>query len=399
MVNAVSMGMIEELTDELNARTHMSTLRFRGPACRHISEQPSRTCQLPMQSRRDFVASMLTIGGAAALGMPTRSAHAEAASAHADDWRWLIGNWDVWHRRLKERLAGSTEWEEFGGKSALWLTMGGFGTIDDNIVDIPSGTYRGLTLRAFDPKTNRWAIWWLDGRKPTRIDPPVFGGFEGDTGTFFGRDTFNGRPIKVRFRWNDVHGQRPWWEQAFSTDEGATWEVNWRNYFTRTAAEPTPLPKSADAPNDWDFLVGNWTVHHRRRRKRLVGNNEWDEFGGTLTNWPVLGGYGNVSDNVMNFPSGVVRGVGLRAYDPVAKQYSSWWIDSRNPSALGAPFRGSIADGVGTFIGEDDLNGRSIKTRVQWSEMTPRSARWEQSSSADGGKTWETNWISTFTRK
>jgi hypothetical protein len=352
-----------------------------------------------MHTRREFIVSMLAAAGATTLGLQPQNTRAAAMSSHAKDWRWLVGNWDVWHRRLKERLSGSTEWEEFGGKSALWLTMGGLGTIDDNIVEIPSGTYRGLTLRTFDPKTNQWAIWWLDARKPTRIDPPVIGGFEGDTGTFFGRDTFNGQPIKVRFRWNDVHGRRPWWEQAFSTDDGATWEVNWRNYFTRTAAEPTPLAELSGAPNDWEFLVGNWSARHRRLRKRLVGNDEWDEFDGTLTNWPVLGGFGNASDNVMNFPSGVVRGVGLRMYDRSAKQYSSWWIDSRDPSVIGAPVRGSIANGIGTFIGDDTLDGRSIKTRVQWSQMTARSARWEQSSSADGGQTWETNWISTFARK
>lgn len=227
----------------------------------------------------------------------------------------------------------------------------------------------------------------------------MLGAFEGDVGTFFGRDTFKRRPITVRFRWNDIHGPRPWWEQAFSTDDGATWEVNWRNYFTRTATEPSPLAKLPDAPKDWDFLVGHWNVHHRRLRKRLVGNDDWDEFDGTLTNWPVLGGHGNVSDNVMNFPSGIVRGVGLRMYDTTSKEYSSWWIDTRDPSVLGTPVRGRMNNGVGTFIGDDTLNGRTIKTRVQWSEITARSARWEQSSSADGGTTWEINWISTFTRK
>lgn len=354
---------------------------------------------LPTHSRREFVAAMSALGGALTLGLPIWHARAaDAASSHANDWRWLVGNWDVWHRRLKERLAGNNEWQEFDGKSALWLTMGGLGTVDDNIVDLPDGTYRGLTLRAFDPRTDNWALWWLDGRNPTRIDPPVLGGFKGDVGTFIGRDTFKGRPITVRFRWSDIHGPRPWWEQAFSTDEGTTWEVNWRNYFTRTATEPSPLPKLADAPRDWDFLAGHWSVHHRRLKKRLVGSNEWEEFGGTLSNWPVLGGHGNVGDNVMDFPSGVVRGVGLRAYDPATKRWLSWWLDGREPAVIAPPLRGSFANGIGTFIGDDTLDGSSIKTRVQWSQITSRSARWDQASSADGGKTWETNWISTFSR-
>ncbi len=355
-------------------------------------------------SRRDFIKALTLAGGAAALGLPGLAmagpqSSASAVSEHTRDWQWLVGNWNVWHRRLKERLVGDTHWEEFAGKSALWLAIGGLATIDDNIVELPQGTYRGLTLRAFDPGTGKWSIWWLDGRDPGHIDPPVLGGFDGNSGTFIGHDTFKGRPILMRFRWLDIHGPQPWWEQAFSTDDGASWEVNWRNYFTRTAAEPTPLAVLADAPHDFDFLVGNWKVQHRRLRQRLVGSHAWDSFDGTLLNWPVLGGHGNVGDNVMALPSGTVRGIGLRAYDPTAKQWLSWWLDGRTPSTIEPPVRGRFADGVGTFIGNDTLDGRPIQTRVVWSRITPRSARWEQSCSSDGGASWELNWVSDFTRK
>src|SRR3546814_5783810 len=76
----------------------------------------------------------------------------------------------------------------FGGKSACWPTLGGLGTIDDNILDLPDGEYRGFGIRAFDPATRTWSIWWVDGRNPTRIDPPVVGRFDGDEGVFNGRD-------------------------------------------------------------------------------------------------------------------------------------------------------------------------------------------------------------------
>ncbi|MGH8496881.1 MAG: hypothetical protein ACREVN_12175, partial [Gammaproteobacteria bacterium] len=189
-----------------------------------------------------------------------------------------------------------------------------------------------------------------------------------------------------------------WWEQAFSPDDGASWEVNWRNWFTRTAAEPRPLPSLDDAPRDFDFLAGRWTVHHRRLRQRLAGDDTWDEFDGTLDNWPVLGGYGNVGDNVMAFPATTVRGMSIRVWDRSGRQWLSWWLDGRNPSRLASPLRGGFADGVGTFIGEDEVDGNPVRTRVVWSRITPGSARWEQSASADGGSTWETNWLSEFER-
>jgi len=360
-------------------------------------------------SRRAFLRVMAMAGGAAALGLPEwvgarpdsremAGGVAQDAAAHARDWAWLVGNWDVWHRRLKERLVGDTHWQTFPGRSALWLVMGGQGTIDDNVVALPGDPYRGLTLRTFDPSTGKWSIWWLDGRDPTHIDPPVLGGFQGDAGTFIGHDTFKGRPITMRFRWNDIHSSRPWWEQAFSADDGTSWEVNWRNYFTRTSAVPTPLPKLADAPHDYDFLVGSWKVRHRRLRHRLVGNHDWDNFDGTLVNWPVLGGKGNVGDNLMALPTGTVRGIGLRAFDQATGEWLSWWIDNRTPSVIDPPVRGRFMEGTSTLIGDDHLDGRPIKTRVVWSRITPHSARWEQSCSADGGATWELNWVSDFTR-
>jgi hypothetical protein len=40
-----------------------------------------------------------------------------------------------------------------------------------------------------------------------------------------------------------------------------------------------------------------------------------------------------------------------------------------------------------------------VKTRIVWSRITPVSARWEQAMSPDSGQTWETNWVSDFTRR
>jgi hypothetical protein len=216
---------------------------------------------------------------------------------------------------------------------------------------------------------------------------------------FTGPDTFKGQPVTVRFRWHDLHSARPNWDQALSTDEGKSWEINWRNWFTRTSAEPSPLPLLGDAPKDFDFLVGHWDVRHRKLRRRLAGSDQWDSFAGTLVNWPVLGGAGNVGDNVMAAPAGTIRGVGLRAFDPKAKTWLSWWLDGRDPHVIAAPLKGRFNGGIGTFLGDDTLDGRPVLTRVTWSAITPSSARWEQAASADGGTTWETNWVSELRRR
>lgn len=155
------------------------------------------------------------------------------SSAH--DFDFFTGHWRVAHRQLKQRLAGCTEWVAFDGSCKVSPLLGGAGNIDDNLIDHPSGAYRAATLRAFDPATATWSIWWLDGRFPARVDVPMVGSFDDGQGEFLCDDVFNGAPIKVRFRWR-ADPQHPRWEQAFSGDAGATWETNWIMYFERSNA-------------------------------------------------------------------------------------------------------------------------------------------------------------------
>jgi len=202
-------------------------------------------------NRRNII--QVPLFAAAAGAGPAFAAHPastdELLPDRPHDFDFLVGAWHVAHRRLKERLANNDQWEEFTGSSKLWLTMGGFGTFDDNVINLPAGTYAGMqrnalhggtyrasTIRGYDPKEKLWSIWWLDARTPQGpLDPPVRGRFVDGVGTFFADDTFNGKPIKVRFIWSQTNTPNPKWEQAFSPDGGKMWETNWVMHFTRAA--------------------------------------------------------------------------------------------------------------------------------------------------------------------
>lgn len=191
-------------------------------------------------NRRDALASALALaagsmlaGGANAASQPVEAPD-PAFAPFARDWDWLVGAWSVRHRRLRERLAGSTDWDLFSGTCVNWPLMGGRGNVDDNVLDLPTGRYRGVGVRAFDVQARQWAIWWIDSRTPG-IEPPVRGGFDGGVGTFVGDDTLRGQPVKVRFRWSEITPSSAHWEQAFSPDGGRTWETNWHMDFVRTA--------------------------------------------------------------------------------------------------------------------------------------------------------------------
>jgi hypothetical protein len=109
--------------------------------------------------------------------------------------------------------------------------LGGFGNLEDNLLNFPEGSFRAVAMRSYCAKTGTWSIWWLDGRNPTRLDTPVVGSFSNHTGVFFADDVLNGKPIKVRFTWSAAPGEHPRWEQAFSGDFGTSWETNWMMEF------------------------------------------------------------------------------------------------------------------------------------------------------------------------
>ena len=143
------------------------------------------------------------------------------------------GRWRVRHRRLKARLTGCTEWDEFDGTCEARPLLGGYGNIEDNLLDLPGGAYRAVALRSFDPASGNWAIWWLDGRSPHSLDVPVIGRFEDGVGTFLADDLHERQPIKLRFLWLGTGTGSPRWEQAMSADGGASWETNWIMDFER----------------------------------------------------------------------------------------------------------------------------------------------------------------------
>lgn len=147
------------------------------------------------------------------------------------DFDFLHGRWQVRNERLRERLVGCTDWENFEATTTCQPLLGGSGNLETFDTDW-NGGYRGLALRLYAPATGRWAIHWA-GDRSGELEPPVHGGFDGDIGTFIGEDRHQSRLVRVRFMWTRIDGDRARWEQAFSADNGGHWETNWFMHFTR----------------------------------------------------------------------------------------------------------------------------------------------------------------------
>jgi hypothetical protein len=123
------------------------------------------------------------------------TSHAEPALPGLHDFDFLVGHWRVHHRKLKARLVNSHEWIEFEGTLFSQPLMGGYANVDDDVFEVPGGTYRGVAPRSFDAKSGQWSIRWMDSRTPLApMDPPVRGSFRNGVGTFYADDTENGKP-------------------------------------------------------------------------------------------------------------------------------------------------------------------------------------------------------------
>lgn len=147
----------------------------------------------------------------------------------ARDFDFLQGEWSVQNRRLRKRNVGSADWDEFPSTARFWCLLDGVANVDE--FDCTARGFKGMSLRALDSATEIWAIWWISSMTGTLL-PPVHGGFVRDTGCFVGKDVDDGHPVLVGFTWfRDAPSPR--WEQAFSYDEGESWEVNWTMQFRK----------------------------------------------------------------------------------------------------------------------------------------------------------------------
>ena len=166
------------------------------------------------------------------------------------------------------------------------------------------------------------------------------------------------------------------------------------------AASPDPVPTRAerrDGRHDFDFEIGSWKTHLRRLQKPLTGSTTWVEYEGTTVVRKVWGGAANLVELDVQGPAGRIEGLSLRLYNPESRQWSLNFA-SRRGGTMTPPTIGEFQNGRGEFYSREDLDGRAIFVRFVISDITPNSCHFEQAFSADGGKTWEVNWIATDTR-
>lgn len=161
--------------------------------------------------------------------------------------------------------------------------------------------------------------------------------------------------------------------------------------------ETSSAPTVRDGQHDFDFEVGNWKTTISRLQHPLTGSSTWVKYEGATVVRKVWDGRAILLELEADGPAGHFQGLSLRLYNPESHQWSLNFANSKS-GTLGQPTIGEFKDGRGEFYDQEQLDGRAILVRFVISGITADSVHFEQAFSADGGKSWEVNWIATDTR-
>jgi hypothetical protein len=171
-----------------------------------------------------------------AAASPSSARQTVATRDGQKDFDFEIGRWKTSLSRLQHPLAGSTIWVGYEGTTTVRKVWGGRANLVELEVDGAMGHIEALSLRLYDPDSHRWSLNFANSSGGS-LGPPSIGAFENGRGEFYDQETLNGRPILVRFVIADITPNTCHFEQAFSADDGKTWEVNWIATDTRIDGE------------------------------------------------------------------------------------------------------------------------------------------------------------------
>ncbi len=161
---------------------------------------------------------------------------------------------------------------------------------------------------------------------------------------------------------------------------------------TITMAQETPR----DGSHDFDWEFGTWNTHVLILAEPLSGKDEWIEMTGTTVVHKMLDGKMNLAELKVSNEKSRIDGVSLRVYNPNTGEWSLYYANART-GVLDKPVVGGFKGKRGEFYAQDTYRGRSVFVRFVITPTADGAWRFEQSFSADGGVTWETNWIATDT--
>jgi hypothetical protein len=152
---------------------------------------------------------------------------------HWHDFDFEFGpTWTAHMHRLAERLAHSHTWIDYRGTLVAHKLWNGRGNMSELVVTSGSSQIVGGALHLYDPQARVWSVWFANAATGT-LGVPSVGRFENGRGLFYDREPYRGRMVLVRQQFTNVSPHTFDLHQAFSPDNGKTWEENLVINYTR----------------------------------------------------------------------------------------------------------------------------------------------------------------------
>jgi hypothetical protein len=327
------------------------------------------------------------------------SAPTQAAITHdgSHDFDFDFG---VWHTEITRRLhplSDSSESMKLSGTVTIRRVWGGKAQLEEIEADGPKGHWEGMSLFLYDPAAHQWSQSFI-GAAGGVFSPGFIGSFQNGKGELFQQDTLDGRSVLVRATWSDITPNSHKYEEHYSGDGGKTWALSFSALKTRIPSASVATRADAhDGSHDFDFTFGTWTERSRRLMHPLSGSNDWVEWDGRTVVRKIWDGRANMAEFKGITPSGPLELIALRVYNPSSRQWSLNFATSRVGKLGDVPSVGEFKDGRLDFYDQEPFNGRAILVRFSVYSTGANSHTSEQAFSADGGKTWEVNWVNRYT--
>ncbi|MBK8136364.1 MAG: hypothetical protein IPK52_11075 [Chloroflexi bacterium] len=150
------------------------------------------------------------------------------------DFDFFFGTWEIHHKRLRERLKGSSSGREFHSATTARPTLGGLGNMDETSMVRETGRVGRMTVRFYNPSTHEWST---TGRTAlTGFGPvPMVGKFHDGRGVFYSTGNVR-RAAHLRcFIWSNISATTCRGSRRFRSMARATWETNWIMDMTRSS--------------------------------------------------------------------------------------------------------------------------------------------------------------------
>lgn len=340
----------------------------------------------------------------AAICAPVHGADAstDAARDGQHDFDFNVGTWNTHIRRSLDPFSASGKSIEMDGTVTVRKIWGGRAQLEEIEAQGPSGPWEGLTLFLYNPHSHQWSQLFANS-KSGMLTTPLVGSFEGGRGDLYSEDTFHDRSILVHGVWSDITPDAHTYEESYSADGGKTWLPAFVGHVTRKQNTKATVPdgmtsdSSPEGAHNFDFDLGTWKTHTSRLLHPLTGSTEWVNLDGVTVVGKVWGGRANLAEFSADGPTGHLELMSLRLFNPSANQWNLNFA-TPNTGTISVPAVGAFKSGRGDFYDYEEINGRFVLVRFSIWSIDANTAQSEQAFSADGGKTWEVNWINKYTR-